>query len=88
MASFLKNLQTIEGVWVQMNNDMVSISNSITTDNVGTIPFLVKAKANMAIASWKSVDDSAKQFTVESLVDYTSIAFGDKMPEHPSQLAA
>ncbi len=88
MASFLKNLQTVEGVWVQMNTDMVSISNSITPDNVGSIPFLVKAKANMAIASWKSVDDSAKQFTVESLVDYTSIAFGDKMPETPAQLAA
>jgi hypothetical protein len=88
MSSFLKNLQTVEGVWVQMNTDMVSISNSITTDNVGNIPFLVKAKANMAIASWKSVDDSARQFTVESLVDYTSIAFGDKMPDQPSRLAA
>jgi hypothetical protein len=88
MASFLKNLQTVEGVWVQMNSDMLSLSNSLTPDNVGTIPFLVKAKANMAIDSWKAVDDSAKQFTVESLVDYTSIAFGDKMPDQPSRLAA
>jgi Apolipoprotein L len=88
MASFLKSLQTVEGVWVQMNTDMVGISNSITPENVGDIPFLVKAKANMAIASWKSVDDSAKQFTVQSLVDYTSIAFGDKMPDQASRLAA
>jgi hypothetical protein len=88
MASFLKNLQTVEGVWVQLNTDMVSISNSITPGNVGNIPFLVKAKANMAIASWKSVDDSARQFTVQSLVDYTSVAFGDKMSDQPSLLAA
>jgi hypothetical protein len=88
MASFLKNLQTVEGVWVQLNTDMVSISNSITPGNVGDIPFLVKAKANMAIASWKSVDDSARQFTVQSLVDYTSVAFGDKMSDQPSRLAA
>jgi hypothetical protein len=67
---------------------MVGISNSITVDNVGNIPFLVKAKASMAIDSWKAVDDSAKQFTVGSLVDYTSIAFGDKMPEEPMRLAA
>jgi hypothetical protein len=88
MASFLKNLQTVEGVWVQLNTDMVSISNSITPGNVGDIPFLVKAKANMAIASWKSVDDSARQFTVQSLVDYTSVAFADKMSDQPSRLAA
>jgi hypothetical protein len=88
MSSFLKSLQTVEGVWVQMNTDMVGISNSITVDNVGNIPFLVKAKASMAIDSWKAVDDSAKQFTVGSLVDYTSIAFGDKMPEEPMRLAA
>lgn len=88
MASFLKSLQTVQGVWVQMNTDMLSISNSITPGNVGDIPFLVRAKANMAIASWKSVDDSARQFTVQSLVDYTSVAFGDKMPEQPARMAA
>ncbi len=71
-----------------MNNDMLSISNSITEGNVGNIPFLVKAKANLAISSWKAVDDSAKQFTVESLVDYTSVAFGDKLPASPVTLAA
>lgn len=81
MGSFLKNLQTIQGVWVQMNTDMLAINGSITESNVGTLPFLVKAKAKNAIDSWKAVDDSAKQFTVESLVDYTSIAFGDEMPE-------
>ena len=88
MSSFLKSLQTVEGVWVQMNNDMLSISNSITEGNVGSIPFLVKAKASLAINSWKAVDDSAKQFTVESLVDYTSIAFGDKLPANAVTLAA
>lgn len=82
MAAFLKNLQTIEGVWAQMNADMLAINNSITESNIGTIPFLVKSKAKLAIDSWKAVDDSAKQFTVESLIDYTSIAFGDKMPEN------
>jgi hypothetical protein len=81
MAKFLKDLQTIEGVWVQMNTDMLAINGSINEGNVGTLPFLVKSKAKLAIDSWKAIDDSAKQFTVESLVDYTSIAFGDKMPE-------
>jgi hypothetical protein len=82
MAAFLKNLQTVQGVWVQMNNDMLGINNSITEDNVGSLPFLVKAKANLAIDSWKEVGDSAKQFTGGSLIDYTSIAFGDEMPEN------
>jgi hypothetical protein len=88
MGSFLKSLQTVQGVWVQMNTDMVSLANEITPDNVGNVPFLVKAKANLAIASWQGVDASAKQFTVASLVDYTSIAFGDKMPDRPMALAA
>jgi hypothetical protein len=87
MGRFLKSLQTVQGVWVSMNTDMLAISNSITPDNVGSLPFLVKAKAQLAIDSWKAVDDSAKQFTVESLVDYQSIAFGDKMPENMPKAA-
>jgi hypothetical protein len=81
MSAFLKNLQTMQGVWTQMNTDMLAINNNITEANVGTIPFLVKSKATYAINSWKAIDASAKQFTVESMVDYTSIAFGSKMPE-------
>ncbi len=81
MNSFLRNLQTVEGVWLQMNNDMQTIGNSITESNVGTLPFLVKAKSQLAVDSWKAVDASAKQFTVESLVDYTSLAFGDPMSQ-------
>lgn len=80
MAKFLKNLQTIQGVWVQMNSDMIAISQNVNEGNVGTLPFLVRAKSNLAVDSWKAIDLSAKQFTVESLVDYTSLAFGDPMP--------
>lgn len=87
MSAFLRNLQTIQGVWVQMNSDMLAIHNSINESNVGTLPFLVKAKAKAAIDSWKAIDNSAKQFTVQSLVDYTSIAFGDKMPENMARAA-
>jgi hypothetical protein len=81
MTSFLRSLQTVQGVWVQMNTDMLAIHNSITEDNVGSVAFLVKSKANLAIDAWKAVDESAKQFTVQSLVDYTSIPFGQKLPE-------
>ena len=83
MGRFMKNLQAVEGVWVSMNTDMLAISNSITPGNVGSLPFLVKAKAKLAIDSWSAVDESAKQFTVESLVDYQSLAFGDQMPDPP-----
>jgi hypothetical protein len=81
MGKFLKNLQTVQGVWVQMNSDMLAIGNSISESTVGTLPFLVKAKSKLAVDSWQAVDDSAKQFTINSLVDYTSLAFGDTMPE-------
>ncbi len=87
MSRFLKSLQTVQGVWVSMNTDMLAIHNSVTESNVGTLPFLVKSKANFAIDSWKAVDESAKQFTVNSLVDYRSLAFGDKMPESNAQAA-
>lgn len=87
MSAFLKNLQTIQGVWVQMNTDMLAINNNINESNVGSVPFLVKAKAKLAIDSWKAIDDSAEQFTVKSLVDYTSIAFGNKMPENIARAA-
>lgn len=81
MGSFMKNLQKVQGVWTQMNTDLLHINGSLTEGNVGTIPFLVEAQAKRAIDAWKDVDSSAKQFTAESLVDYTSIAFGDSMPE-------
>ena len=83
MSRFLKNLQTVQGVWVQMNSDMIAISQSVNEGNIGTLPFLVKAKSNLAVDSWKAIDNSARQFTVESLVDYTSVAFGDAMPANP-----
>jgi hypothetical protein len=82
MTNFLKDLQTVQGVWVQMNTDMRAISDTLTESSVGSIPFLVKAKSKLAIDSWKSIDQSAKQFTVQSLVDYRSIAFGNPMPEN------
>lgn len=82
MSKFLTDLQTVEGIWVQMNSDMLHISEMVNEGNVGSIPFLVKAKAQAAINAWKNVDDSAKQFTVQSLVDYDGLAFGDKMPEN------
>jgi hypothetical protein len=85
MSKFLKDLQTVEGVWVQMNTDMLYINQMVNEGNVGTVPFLVKAKATAAINAWKSIDDSAKQFTVQSLVDYDSLAFGQR---HPEDLAA
>jgi hypothetical protein len=81
MSSFVKNLQSVAGIWAEMNTDMLAISNSITLSNVGSLPFLVKAKAKAAIDAWKDVDASAKQFTAQSLIDYTSIAFGNAMPE-------
>ena len=81
MANFLKSLQTIESVWVQMNSDMVTMSTEISESNVGSMPFLVKAKANHAISVWKDIGAAARQFTGQSLVDYTSIAFGNLMPE-------
>jgi hypothetical protein len=88
MSKFLKNLQTVEGVWVQMNADMIAISQNVNEGNIGTLPFLVKAKSNLAVDSWKSIDASAKQFTAESLVDYTSLAFGDAMPVNPPMAKA
>jgi hypothetical protein len=81
MAGFLKSLQTMQGVWVQMGSDMKAINESVTPANVGDLAFLVKAKSKMAVDAWKAVDDSAKQFTTNSLVDYSNIAFGEKMPE-------
>jgi hypothetical protein len=81
MSSFVKSLQTVAGIWALMNTDMLAINDSITESNVGSLPFLVKTKAKAATDAWKDVDASAKQFTAESLIDYTSIAFGDAMPE-------
>jgi len=82
MSKFLTSLQTVQGVWVQMNTDMITLGNSITESNVGSMPFLVKTKAKLAIDSWQAIDDSAKQFTVQSLVDYSSLAFGQQLPEN------
>lgn len=87
MNDFKNNLQTIEGVWVQMNADMLSINSRLDETNVASIPFLVKAQSKLAIDSWKSIDESAKQFTVKSLVDYTSIPFGTAIPDDISRAA-
>ncbi len=80
MAKFRTNLESIEGAWVRMRADMLAINQSANEGNIGAMPFLVKAKATEAIDAWKDVDQSAKQFTADSLIDYTSIGFGEKMP--------
>jgi len=81
MSAFLTDLQTVMGIWTQLNADLIDISKIANEGNVGTLPFLVKAKSDAAVNAWKDVSASAKQFTVESLVDYTSVAFGDPLPE-------
>ena len=87
MKAFLENLQIIQAVWTQMNSDMVALHHNINEDNIENTPFLIKMQAKQAIDAWKAIDDSAKQFTVQSLVDYTSIAFGDRMPENIARAA-
>lgn len=87
MGKFMASLQGVEGVWVQMNTDMLMLANNITESNVGNMAFLVKAKANLAIDAWKSIGASAQQFTVQSLVDYESIAFGHHMPQQQTRAA-
>lgn len=87
MKNFLTNLQEVQGIWVQMNNDLLAINNSLDESNVGSSPFMVKLKSKQAIDSWKAIDESAMQFTTEALIDYRSIAFGDKMPENMLEAA-
>ncbi|MEO8165780.1 MAG: alpha-xenorhabdolysin family binary toxin subunit A [Betaproteobacteria bacterium] len=81
MGRFMNSLQKVQGVWVTMNNDMLAIGNTVNESTIGDSAFMVKVKSQKAVKSWKAVDDAAKQFTVESLVDYTSLAFGDTMPD-------
>ncbi len=83
MKTFLKSLEGVADAWDGMKDGMVAINESITESNVGDIALLVEVKANAAIESWKAVDASAKQFTADSLIDYTSLAFGDRIPDSP-----
>lgn len=82
MTNFLSQLQAVEGAWVHVNSDMLAIGNSITEKNVGTLPLLVKSMSLAAVDGWRSVADSASRFTTGSLIGYTSLAFGDEMPEY------
>jgi hypothetical protein len=81
LQRFLTKLQGVQGAWAEMNTQMLRIDANLNPGNVGNLAFLVKSKAKWAIDQWKEVDQSAKQFTVQSLIDYQGLAFGQKMPE-------
>jgi hypothetical protein len=81
IAELLGNLEGIDSAWVRMKADMLAINQSVDPSNVASMPFLIKAKAGAAIDAWKDVDQAAKSFTAESLIDYASLAFGEKMPQ-------
>ncbi|HEY2147713.1 MAG TPA: hypothetical protein VGH32_07230, partial [Pirellulales bacterium] len=82
MASFLRSLQGVQGVWLRLNTDLVGIANDITKDNVGTMPFLVQEACDDAVSRWKGIGESAGQFVEDSTIDYTLVRFGqDSMPE-------
>jgi hypothetical protein len=80
LTKFRTNLESIEGAWTRMRADMLAINQSANEGNIASMPFLVKAKATEAIDAWKDVDQSARRFTADSLIDYASISFGEKMP--------
>lgn len=80
MAGFLKNLQGIQGIWGSLNADLITLGNSVNEGNIGTVPFLVKMKAQNAVNSWQKISKSAQQFTANSLIDYQMMSFGDELP--------
>lgn len=82
MTKFMGSLASVQGVFAKMTADMTQLSNDITPQNVGTISFLVKSKANLAIDVWKQVGTAAGDFTVDSLINIQgSIPFGTEFPE-------
>ena len=80
MAGFVKNLQGVSGVWTKMNADLIDLGNNVNEGNVGSIPFLVEARANLAIETWRSVETAASEFQVDSLIDVTRTRLGDPLP--------
>ncbi|MFT6337279.1 MAG: hypothetical protein ACJATI_004042 [Halioglobus sp.] len=80
MSGFLTKLQGIQGVWLTMNNQLRATADTLSVETFPDSAFGADMLTDEVVGAWQSVKSDAKQFTAESLIDYSSLAFGDEMP--------
>ena len=80
MNAFQASLSEIEGVWVNINNNLRYIVNNYTVDQLGDLSWVMQAMQILdAQKKWQAISDSSKMFVEGSLVTYTTQTFGEKL---------
>ena len=80
LQCFLTSLQQVEGAWLTMNDQLVALSKSLTSETVSTSAFVSKVQTQGAVDAWDHVAQLANEYTSTSLIDYTPTQFGDPLP--------
>lgn len=79
--AFAVTLATVEGVWLNIANDLASIAKNFTPDQFNNLPVWKEAmKLDDATQDWQTIAAAASNYTENSLVAYHIINFGDDLP--------
>jgi len=82
LRTFKTNLEEINGVWTTMSMNLAYIANNYTEAQLADLQFLQqKLRIMDAQSKWQKIADSARNFTQNSLVSYsTAVDFGQNAP--------
>jgi hypothetical protein len=81
MTQFMTDLQTIEGVWVDIGANLQFICTNYGVEQLSDLPWVTQAlKIGDAQNKWQLISNTASQFTQNSLVTYaTGTPYGTKI---------
>lgn len=89
LADFKTHLEVIDGIWLDIGGKLSFICGNYSVDQLSDLPWVTQAfKIGDAANKWGEIATTTEEFTQNSLVDYHSAKFGDRVPEPPKVAAA
>lgn len=83
--NFVKTLEQVEGVWLNISTDLDYIAKNFTPDMFDNLPVFKEAmKLDDATQDWKTIAQKADEYTANSLVTYHIVEFGNDLPPTPA----
>lgn len=80
-SAFLKKLQEVMGVWENTATNIAYIADNFTVEKLGDLNWVMQAlDLHKATEDWQQIAAATQEYTASSLVTYTLLDFGAKLP--------
>lgn len=89
LKDFKDKLSVIEGIWLDVGGRLTHICQNYSAAQLSDLPWLMQAFSIADAADkWGEIATTTQEFTQNSLVDYESRPFGERIPEPAAERVA